>query len=285
MRPLNAKESSSARRVWRVLPKYNSITQTTDSGKPLPERVNGRSFFTFDKTFAEATTTTEVYDNVAKGIVQSVMGGLNGTIFAYGQTSSGKTYTMQGGGSEDITTKGVVHMTASDIFQHITDAESERVYLIRVAFIEIYNEEVRDLLVSSKSDRVLQIREDPRRGVFVDANETIVTNYGSLLDALFAGEKNRQVASTGMNERSSRSHTIFRITVESRIRKEKQCDNDYDDNEDDGSVASLGARNKDDGDAVLVATLNLVDLAGSESVRHTGATGKTQKEGGKINQR
>eukprot|EP00814_Leptocylindrus_danicus_P006856 CAMPEP_0116014920 /NCGR_PEP_ID=MMETSP0321-20121206/6536_1 /TAXON_ID=163516 /ORGANISM="Leptocylindrus danicus var. danicus, Strain B650" /LENGTH=842 /DNA_ID=CAMNT_0003484607 /DNA_START=53 /DNA_END=2578 /DNA_ORIENTATION=- len=277
MRPLNAKESSSARRVWRVLPKYNSITQTTDSGKPLPERINGRTFFTFDKTFVESTTTAEVYNNVAKGIVQSVMGGLNGTIFAYGQTSSGKTYTMQGGGSEDIRTKGVVHMTARDIFQHIAAAESE-------AFIEIYNEEVRDLLVSSKSDRVLQIREDPRRGVFVDANETIVTNYESLLDALFAGEKNRQVASTGMNERSSRSHTIFRITVESRIRKEKQCNDTENDDEDDGSVVSLGGPNKDEDGAVLVATLNLVDLAGSESVRHTGATGKTQKEGGKINQ-
>ena len=173
-------------------------------------------------------------------------------------------------------------MATHDIFDYIAKEERDRVYLVRVSYIEIYNEEVRDLLVSgSHIDRVLQIREDPRRGVFVDANESIVTNYDSLLDALFAGEKNREVASTGMNERSSRSHTIFRVTVESRERK---TNDDSDSERDDESIASTKKMNDSDG-AVLVSTLNLVDLAGSESVRHTGATGKTQKEGGKINQR
>ena len=283
MRPLNSKESSSDRRVWRVLSKYNSVTQTTETGKPLPERINGRTFFTFDKTFSEDTNTTAVYGNVAQGIVQSVMGGLNGTIFAYGQTSSGKTFTMQGGGSSDRGTDGIIHMAAKDIFDCISSHESDRIFLIRVSFIEIYNEEVRDLLVSgSTHERVLQIREDPRRGVFVDANEIIVTSYDSLLDALFAGEKNRQVASTGMNERSSRSHTIFRITVESRQRTDSGDESEDEDNI--GRASSSKTTDEDDG-AVLVATLNLVDLAGSESVRHTGATGKIQKEGGKINQR
>ena len=303
MRPLNTRESSSSsnneRRCWRVLTKYNSITQTTNEGKPLPERINGRTFFTFDRTFAEKSNTGAVYEDVAKNIVHSVMGGLNGTIFAYGQTSSGKTYTMQGGGSADRSTEGIVHMAAKDIFHHIHESTAQnrnqdhsKVYLIRVSFIEIYNEEVRDLLVTKGSgeDASLQIREDPRRGVFVDANEMIATSYDSLLDALFAGEKNRQVASTGMNERSSRSHTIFRITVESRNHSSKCQDKDDDQDRDVSMEMNDGDEQKDDdgdddGGAVLVATLNLVDLAGSESVRHTGATGKTQKEGGKINQR
>ena len=280
MRPLNSKESTSesyssatANRVWRVLPQYNSITQTTASGQPLPERITGRTFFAFDTTFGEQSTTREVYDGVAKGIVSSVVTGLNGTIFAYGQTSSGKTHTMQGSGSIEegnINGGGVVHMAAADIFSHI-DSTPERIFLVRASFIEIYNEEVRDLLGNNQT---LQIREDPRRGVFVSSVEEIVTNHTGLLEILFDGEKNRAVAATGMNERSSRSHTIFRITIESRhksVQHDDSTENLDDDDENDG--------------AVRVSTLNLVDLAGSESVRHTGSTGDRQKEGGKINQR
>jgi len=283
MRPLNTRENKASR-VWRVLQKYNSITQTTSEGKPLPERVTGRTFFTFDKTFGEKTTTREVYNDIAQGIVESVVNGLNGTIFAYGQTSSGKTHTMQGSGTiEDGqgTGGGVVHMAARDIFSQIS-SDPERVFLLRVSFIEIYNEEVRDLLLSG-NDKVLQIREDSSRGVFVDATENVVTDFQSLLTTLFAGEKHRAFASTGMNERSSRSHTIFRITVESRKRQERDGDSNSDD---DASDASISDDEEDDGEgAVRISTLNLVDLAGSESVKHTGATGDRLKEGAKINQR
>jgi len=275
MRPLNAKEAN-ANRVWRVLPQYNSVAQTTNTGQPLPERVNGRTFFTFDKTFGEDADNVGVYENVAKGIVESVANGLNGTIFAYGQTSSGKTFTMQGSGSIEEGYSngggGVVHMAANDIFDHVKNTP-DRIFLIRASFIEIYNEEVRDLL---GDNTVLAVREDPRRGVFVNAVEEIVTDFESLLHVLFSGEKNRAVAATGMNERSSRSHTIFRITIESRQKSEEGDENDM-----GASNASLPS---DDG-AVLISTLNLVDLAGSESVRHTGSTGERQKEGGKINQR
>lgn len=284
MRPLNSKENAGGasnlsvnKRVWRVLPEYNSITQTTNQGKPLPERVMGRTFFSFDKTFGETAQTADVYDNVAKEIVNSVVTGLNGTIFAYGQTSSGKTFTMQGSGSIEEGHSsgggGIVHMAANDIFDYISDTP-ERVFLVRASFIEIYNEEVRDLLGTSHN--ALQIREDPRRGVFVNSVEEVVTDFESLLRILFSGEKNRSVASTGMNERSSRSHTIFRITIESRHKSAASGDSD-----DDKETVDISG---DDG-AVRVATLNLVDLAGSESVRHTGATGNRQKEGGKINQR
>ena len=273
MRPLNTKESN-ANRVWRVLPQYHSVTQTTNNGQPLPERVTGRTFFTFDKTFGEDAKNADVYDGVAKGIVQSVVSGLNGTMFAYGQTSSGKTFTMQGSGSIEEGYAhgggGIVHMAAADIFSHV-ERTQDRQFLIRASFIEIYNEEVRDLLGDNAT---LAVREDPRRGVFVNAVEEIVEDFPGLLSILFSGEKNRAVAATGMNERSSRSHTIFRITIESR---QKSDEND---------MSSSNSPLSEDGDgAVRISTLNLVDLAGSESVRHTGSTGERQKEGGKINQR
>jgi centromeric protein E len=270
MRPLNQNEGKH-NRVWKVLPKHNAVAQMTPSGQPLAERVTGRSFFNYDKTFGEETETDQVYDSVCKDIVTSAVTGLNGTIFAYGQTSSGKTYTMQGSGTIQQGSDsggGIVHMAAADIFRHV-ESQPDRIFLVRASFLEIYNEEVRDLL--TKNNEVLQIREDPRRGVFVQSKEDIVTDFEGLLSVLIAGEKSRTFASTSMNERSSRSHTIFRITIESRS-KPKEGDEENDD--------SSGG----DG-AVLVATLNLVDLAGFESVRHTGATGDRQKEGGMINQR
>ena len=280
MRPLNTNEGSY-RRTWKVLPKYNSVTQTTTEGQPLSEKVMGRTFFTFDKAFPEASTTKDVYESAAKGIVSSVKDGLNGTIFAYGQTSSGKTYTMQGSGTIEEGSLsgggGIVHMAASDIFKHIQNT-TDRIFLVRASFLEIYNEEVRDLL--TESNETLQIREDPRRGVFVKSQEEIVTDFASLLDVLFRGEKSRAFASTAMNERSSRSHTIFRITIESRKKEVEKVT--------DGTVSrDENAENESESDdgAVLISTLNLVDLAGSESVRHTGATGGRQKEGGMINQR
>jgi centromeric protein E len=121
----------------------------------------------------------------------------------------------------------------------------------------------------TKDNQVLQIREDPKRGVFVQSEEEIVTDFESLLSVLITGEKGRTFASTSMNERSSRSHTIFRITIESRAKPPEG------EKENDDSSGGDGA--------VLVSTLNLVDLAGSESGRHTQTY--RQKEGGMINQR
>jgi len=305
MRPLNSREQSSSsgnnnendNRVWRVLQKYNSIAQCTSSGKPLSERIQNRTIFSFDQTFGEASTTRQVYEQTSKGIVTSVASGLNGTIFAYGQTSSGKTFTMQGSGtlqdgsaasvtcSSSLDNGGIVHMAACDIFDHI-EKETERVFLVRVSFIEIYNEEVRDLLVSGDStgNATLKIREDKDRGVFVNSNETIVTSMDSLLSVLFAGEKNRSFAATAMNERSSRSHTIFRITVASRLKDTKKEDDDGEEESDEEGDLVRGGNDSGNCGAMRVSTLNLVDLAGSESVRHTGSTGDRQKEGGIINQ-
>ena len=203
---------------------------------------------------------------------------------------------------------GITHLAARDIFDRIA-AGPKHSYAVRVSFLEIYNEEVRDLLVASdgksggsggagngngQKQATLAVREDPKMGVFVEnLTSHRVYNLDTLLHYLNLGEKHKSVAATGMNDRSSRSHTIFRITVERKKKVVVQQSGGA------GPAVSLmltpppetngGGKKggkKSGGDGVkLVATLNLVDLAGSESVRHTGATGSRQKEGGKINQR
>jgi len=158
--------------------------------------------------------------------------------------------------------RGVLEMAAEDIFAHICNTAG-RDFLLRVSFVEIYNEIIRDLL-SDAPDATVNIREDPKRGVYCEASESVITDYESIIRALKKGISRRAVEATAMNDTSSRSHTIFKLVIESK-------ENGRGDNADpDG--------------AVLVSSLNLVDLAGSESVRHTGATGQRAKEGGKINQ-
>lgn len=247
MRPLNERELNGGQHeLFKCLPN-NSVGQLKD-GQPL----DGQIYY-YDKVFDANTNTATVYEHIGTDIVKSVTSGINGTIFAYGQTSSGKTHTMLGSGDQG----GVLEMAAKDIFRQISET-SDRDFLLRVSFVEIYNEVIRDLL-SDAADPTVAIREDPRKGVYCEANEIIITDYDSIIKALKRGTSKRTVESTAMNDTSSRSHTIFKLVVESKQ-----------------SIGSDGS--------VLVASLNLVDLAGSESVRHTGATGQRAKEGGKINQ-
>ena len=116
--------------------------QTTPDGNPLPD-TKGSTFFTYDRIFDEDSTTQQVYEGVAQDIVRSVVRGLNGTIFAYGQTSSGKTFTMQGDYRHD--TSGIVQLAARDLFHQMEQAP-DRMFLMRVSYLEIYQEDVKDLL-------------------------------------------------------------------------------------------------------------------------------------------
>ncbi|CAM9372644.1 unnamed protein product [Scytosiphon promiscuus] len=263
LRPLNDRErEGKQKRIWRCVPTHNSVTQqTSPDGNPLPDGKG--TFFTYDRIFDEDSSTEAVYDGVAKEIVHSVSRGMNGTIFAYGQTSSGKTFTMQGGGGE--ANPGIVQIATQDLFRFIQE-KTDRMFLMRVSYLEIYQEEIRDLLKPENTN--MQVREDPRKGVYIDAHEETVGDFETVLKVLKMGEKQRHVGCTEMNSRSSRSHTIFRLVLESQEM--------FDD--------KVHASQEDVDTSTLVATLNLVDLAGSESVRHTGATGIRQKEGGMINQ-
>ncbi|CBJ28848.1 kinesin family-like protein [Ectocarpus siliculosus] len=262
LRPLNDREKEGGQnKIWRCVPTHNSVTQTSPEGNPLPDGKG--TFFTYDRIFDEDSSTQAVYDGAARDIVHSVSRGMNGTIFAYGQTSSGKTFTMQGGGSE--ANPGIVQIATRDLFRLIQE-KTDRMFLMRVSYLEIYQEEIRDLLNPENTN--MQVREDPRKGIYIDAHEETVGDFETVLKILRVGEKQRHVGCTEMNSRSSRSHTIFRLVVESQQMFDEK----------------VHTSQEEVDPSTLVATLNLVDLAGSESVRHTGATGTRQKEGGMINQ-
>ncbi|XP_062925160.1 centromere-associated protein E-like isoform X2 [Mobula hypostoma] len=214
-------------------------------------QINGGKSFSFDRVFHENETTQTIYTEVAHSIVYSITEGYNGTIFAYGQTSSGKTYTMMG----NANTPGLIPLAICNLFKVINDMQN-REFLLRVSYLEIYNESVSDLLSDSKG-KPLEIREDIERNIYVaELIEEVAVTFEDVMKWVKKGERNRHYGETKMNERSSRSHTIFRVIVESRDKSNE---------------------------AVKVAHLNLVDLAGSERASQTGAEGVRLKEGCNIN--
>ncbi|XP_030578140.1 centromere-associated protein E isoform X1 [Archocentrus centrarchus] len=256
VRPLIAREecaSEGAEPVqffWKADQK--SIHQIDDG--------NSTKSFSFDRVFTADETTSQLYNNIAKPLVVSTVEGYNGTIFAYGQTSSGKTFTMMG--SER--TPGVIPLAVEDVFQTIKNFPKKE-FLLRVSYMEIYNETVTDLLVDSWKRKPLEVREQINKNIYVaDLTEELVTSLAQVLAWIRKGEKNRHYGKTKMNQRSSRSHTIFRMILESRERS-------------DPASGESG-----DG-AIIVSHLNLVDLAGSERASQTGAEGARFKEGCNIN--
>ena len=238
--------------------------------------------YNYDKVFGEETDTTQIYSELVKDIVSSVSNdGLNGTIFTYGQTSSGKTFTMQGVQE----TEGLIQNAARDIFNTIEQhMNSNSESAVKISYVEIYNEELRDLLSDKRKSNQssLVIRED-RKGVIAIENlkEVAVRNLDQLMQVFRVGEANKSMGSTKMNDRSSRSHAILQITVEKKTTFNAPAE-DYGDEKENNELTSP----KNNSFMVKTSsTLNLVDLAGSESVRLTGATGQQKKEGGMINQR
>ncbi|XP_068204248.1 kinesin-like protein KIF3A [Palaemon carinicauda] len=214
--------------------------------------------FTFDSVFGPESKQVDVYNLAARPIVENVLEGYNGTIFAYGQTGTGKTFTMEGVRSVPEL-KGIIPNSFAHIFGHIAKAEEDKKFLVRVSYLEIYNEEVRDLLRQDQSVR-LEVKERPDVGVYVKDLLTHVVHNADEMDRIMTfGNKNRAVGATNMNTHSSRSHAIFTITIECAERDE---------------VGQQHWR---------VGKLHLVDLAGSERQSKTGATGQRLKEASKIN--
>ncbi|XP_073495424.1 uncharacterized protein [Phyllobates terribilis] len=248
VRPLNLREQGEqVNLVWKA--ENNTITQ-----------VDGSRSFNFDRVFHSHETTAQVYQEVAVPIIRSALHGYNGTIFAYGQTSSGKTYTMMGAPKN----LGIIPQAVGEVFKIIQEIPA-REFLLRVSYMEIYNESVTDLLCDDRKKKPLEVREDFNRTVYVaDLTEEVVTIPEQVMQWIKKGEKNRHYGETKMNDHSSRSHTIFRMIVESRERN------------DPGSSENCEG-------AIMVSHLNLVDLAGSERASQTGAEGVRLKEGCNIN--
>ena len=204
--------------------------------------------YTFDRVFGPKSTQLETFEYVAKPVVVDVLEGYNATIFAYGQTSSGKTYTMEGPDIVDPELRGIIPRTVGALFEGVAQADASIEFTVKVSYIEIYMERIRDLLDQFRTKTNLSVREDPRLGIYVaGVTEEYVTCEEELLEVMRIGTTNRATAATGMNEGSSRSHSVFMVTVQQR-------------NLETNSTKS--------------GKLFLVDLAGSEMVRKTHATGR-----------
>jgi len=222
--------------------------------------------FTFDQVYDMDTRQVDLYDITARPIVDSVLEGYNGTIFAYGQTGCGKTFTMSGV-EKDEELRGVIPRAFRHTFEAIA-ASTARTYMVRASFLEIYNEEIRDLLGKDHTKK-LDLRETVEKGVYVQGlTQFTVSGVAELETVLSVGNKNRSVGATAMNQDSSRSHSIFTITVECT---DKDGDNP--------TAAADGGT----GGHIRQGKLNLVDLAGSERQSKTHATGQRLKEATKIN--
>lgn len=242
-RPLNPSEEKSGSQEIVSFPpgSYDSVN------------IRGKTYL-FDRVFGPHASQAQVYDEAAKPIVKDVLSGYNGTIFAYGQTSSGKTHTMEGA-IGDPTFEGIIPRIVNDIFQYIYTMEEKVEFHIKVSYFEIYMDKIKDLLDISKDN--LTVHEDKNRVPFVKgAEERFVSNFEEVMLLIEEGKQNRHISVTNMNEHSSRSHSVFLINVKQENEETQKQ---------------------------LTGKLYLVDLAGSEKVSKTGAEGQTLDEAKNIN--
>ncbi|XP_061345671.1 kinesin-like protein KIN-7E [Gastrolobium bilobum] len=247
LRPLNDKElARNDVSDWECI---NDTTIIYRSNLSASERSLYPTAYSFDRVFRSDCSTRQVYEEAAKEVALSVVGGINSSIFAYGQTSSGKTYTMS----------GITEYTVADIFSYI-EKHMEREFVLKFSAIEIYNESVRDLL--SPDCTPLRLLDDPERGTVVEKlTEETLRDWNHFTELISFCETQRQIGETSLNEASSRSHQILRLTIESSARE------------------FLG----NDKSSSLSASVNFVDLAGSERASQTNSAGTRLKEGCHIN--
>jgi kinesin family protein 13 len=219
------------------------------------------SFNTFDDKDPEFADQEQVFNDIGTDVLDNAFNGYNACVFAYGQTGSGKTYTMMGTDSNP----GVNPRICIDIFDRIAQNHNEHLsYKVEISFMEIYNEQVRDLLkpqqVGAKK-KELKVREHKVLGPYVEGlTKLAVANYDAIKALMHEGSKARTVAKTAMNSESSRSHAVITLFVTQSL---------YD-------TASKQTGEK-------VSRICLVDLAGSERQGKTGASGARLKEGSNIN--
>ncbi|XP_067424665.1 kinesin-like protein KIF27 isoform X2 [Emydura macquarii macquarii] len=262
IRPLLSKEILHNHQVCvRLVPN----TQQVIIGK---DRV-----FTFDFVFGKNSTQDEVYTTCIKPLVVSLIEGYNATVFAYGQTGSGKTYTIGGGHIASVAEdeKGIIPRAIQELFQSISENHNID-FSVKVSYIEVYKEELRDLLELETSMKDLHIREDEKGNtVIVGAKDCQVESVDEVMSLLESGNAARHTGTTQMNEHSSRSHAIFTISIcqQQPAQSPKNVDVVQ-----DSSLRSV---------QMIASKFHFVDLAGSERVTKTGNTGERFKESIQIN--
>ncbi|KAF5188239.1 Kinesin-like protein nack2 [Thalictrum thalictroides] len=241
VRPLSQKEQALKDQVaWDCRDEHTIFPKSNNQDRSCAP-------YCFDRVFDPSCVTQKVYDEGARDVALSALTGINATIFAYGQTSSGKTFTM----------RGITENAVKDIFEHIRSTP-EREFVLKFSALEIYNETVIDLL--NRDSGPLRLLDDPEKGIIVEKQvEEVAKDSHRLKSLIGICEAQRQVGETALNDTSSRSHQIIKLTVESSLREHS------------GAVKSY------------IASLNLVDLAGSEKASQTNVDGMRLKEGSHIN--
>lgn len=233
----------------------------------LTQHSNGKQFgrtYHFDKIFAPDTTQQRLYDSAIAPIVDEVLQGFNCTIFAYGQTGTGKTHTMTGDicDAKDLAAgAGVIPRAVSQIFNYLESIGGSSEYTVKCCFLELYNEEITDLLTPNSPTDAPKVRilEDRTGVVMQGLEEPHVKTAADIFTLLETGNARRRTAETLLNKQSSRSHSVFIVTV---------------------SVREVLAEGEE---VIRVGKLYLVDLAGSENVSRSGAVDQRAKEAGNIN--
>lgn len=245
--------------LFKESPRSITLCETMDTEEGRAS-VYARQSFTFDHVYGKEALQGEVYERSARPAVLSVLEGYNATLMAYGQTGTGKTYTMEGFTSEGEL--GIIPRSIEEIFSYIQECrDGHSKFLVRASYMQIYNEVISDLLQSPSSNgRPLTVRHTPQRGVYVEGlSEWVVRTPHDVYGLIERGTSLRATSSTRMSELSSRSHALFTVVVEVI-------------GEDEGRQVSY-----------RFGKLNIVDLAGSEKVRQAGVTGQRLEETKKIN--
>ena len=258
VRPLSQKESELSTVESINVLSQNSLSVTGEINNKKTNQIKEQQFF-FDFVFATNSTQQEIYEKTTKPLLQGIIDGFNATVFAYGATGSGKTYTMLGTENE----KGIMPRSVTDLFK-ILQTHKNKEFKIQISYIEIYNEEIRDLLSNGEE---LKLHEDPAKGVIIPNLKQIeVDNVENFYEILYKGNLKRTVGQTNVNETSSRSHALLQIIIDN---KDKQGPNSNN---------------------LITGKFILVDLAGSEKNNSTITNNNLtknairQNEGSKINQ-
>ncbi|OMJ91670.1 hypothetical protein SteCoe_5697 [Stentor coeruleus] len=245
-----------------------TIIENIDSSRNLLQirKDSDKKSFTFDGVFDPYIIQKEAYVKIAKPVVDSVLEGYNGTILAYGQTGTGKTYSMIGGPGE---LKGIIPRCMKQIFTTIQKSTTHT-YQVKVGFLQLYMEVLQDLIRPDPNNPI-RIREDNEEGVYLSGiNWVDVTSATDCMNLLAVGDRNRNVASTSMNMSSSRSHAVYMVKIERRVKMTEE-------------ELEKTNKGKVKDQSMTKSTLYLVDLAGSERVSKTKVSGVRLDEAKNIN--
>ncbi|XP_053283350.1 kinesin-like protein KIF18A [Pleuronectes platessa] len=265
VRPINDREKGeNCRNVVQVVDNHMLVFDPKEQdiscfgtqrlrNRNVNKRANKDLKFVFDHVFDENSTQDDIFQSTTKGILDGVMNGFNCTVFAYGATGAGKTHTMLGSQNNP----GVMYRTMKELFKRMDDAKEEKEFAVAFSYLEVYNEQIRDLLANVGP---LAVRDDGTKGVVVQGLTLHQPKTAEqILEALDSGNRNRTQHPTDMNATSSRSHAVFQIYL-------RQQD----------KIASLNPN-------ACVAKMSLIDLAGSERASATNTKGARMREGANIN--